>query len=258
MTQVREAVVVKPHLMTKAPITYCSGCHYGMVTRLLSEVLEELGVGGTAIGLVGPSCSGSLHTNIHLDWLAAAHGRAPAAATGIKRVRPECTVFTVQGDGDLASIGIGNFMHAMLRGEKLTTIFLNNACFGQTGGQMAPTTLLGMRSTTTPLGREAGKQGYVLHVAELAASMKGVAYAARCSLHTPSNYQRAKKAMKIAFEKQMKGIGYGFVELLSACPTNWGLSPLDSLKFIEEKMIVEFPLGELKNVDSLDSEVKSV
>ncbi|MFA4837123.1 MAG: thiamine pyrophosphate-dependent enzyme [Dehalococcoidia bacterium] len=257
MTQIKQKVTTRPQLMTKAPITYCPGCHYGIVTRLLAEVLEELGIGGTCIGLVGPSCSASLQWNIYIDWMSAAHGRAPASATGIKRVRPECTVFTVQGDGDLVSIGLGNFMHAMLRGEKLTTIFLNNACFGQTGGQMAPTTLIGMRTTTTPLGRDERKHGYPLHVAELAASMKGVAYSARYSFNSPANYRKARKAIKAAFQKQLDGIGYGFVELLCPCPTNWGMTPLDALKFIEERMIPEYPLGEFKNVDSLDAEVKN-
>jgi len=256
MSQVRESIVTKPQLIMEAPVSYCPGCHYGMVTRLLAETLEELGIGGTSIGLVGPSCSGSLMMNIHLDWFAAPHGRAPAAATAIKRVRPECTVFTVQGDGDLVSIGLGNFMHAMLRGEKLTTVFLNNACFGQTGGQMAPTTLLGMRSTTTPNGRNEKKEGYPLRTAELAASMAGVAYSARYSLHTPANYQRAKKAIRMAFEKQTKGIGYGFVELLCPCPTNWKMPPLDCLTFIEKEMSRYYPFGEFKNVDALGSEVK--
>jgi len=157
-------------------------------------------------------------------------------------------VFTVQGDGDLGAIGLGCFMNTLLRGEKLTTIFLNNANYGLTGGQMAPTTLLGMRTTTTPDGREAQVTGYPLHCAELVASMAGVAYSARCSVHNPVNFQKAKKAVKSAFQKQIEGKGYGFVEILCACPSGWGLNPVECLKFVEERMIAEYPLGEFKNI----------
>jgi 2-oxoglutarate ferredoxin oxidoreductase subunit beta len=252
MKLARDKIVTRPKLMTQARSPYCPGCHYGIVTRLIAEVLEELDLGGRAIGLVAPSCSGGLQWQINIDWMSAAHGRAAATATGIKRVHPGAVVFTVQGDGDLGAIGLGNTMHAMLRAEKITTIFLNNAGYGQTGGQMAPTTLIGMQTTTTPGGRQVSKEGYPLHVAELAAWMRGVAYSARWTVHTPPNYQRAKRAAKTAFQKQLDDIGFSLLELLCACPTNWSLSAVDCLKYIDDNMIAEYPLGEFKNVDKLE------
>lgn len=250
---IKERICGRPRLRTSAPSTYCPGCHYGIITRLLCEVIEELNIEGRAIGLAGVGCSFlSKPVQIDVDFASCPHGRAPAMGTALKRIHPEAVVFTVQGDGDLGAIGLGCFMHALLRAEKLTTIFLNNAGYGQTGGQMAPTTLLGMRTTTTPEGRDPRSQGFPLHVAELAASMRGVAYSARCTVHTPAHYQRAKRAVTMAFNKQLEGIGYGFVEFISACPPNWGLNPLDCLKFIDEKMIPEYPLGEFKNVASID------
>ena len=243
-----------PKLKVPIPFQfYCPGCHYGIITRLLCEVLEELGIDGKAIGLAGVGCSfGGMPLSIDVDFTACPHGRAPAMATAIKRIYPEAVVFTVQGDGDLGAIGLGCFMNALLRGEKLTTIFMNNACYGTTGGQMAPTTPWGMRTTTTTEGRDPKLTGFPLHAAELVANMKGVAYSARCTVHSPGNYQRAKKAVKTAFQKQMDGIGYGFVEFLSACPPNWRLSPQDCLEFISGKMMAEFPLGEFKNVDVIE------
>ena len=249
----KEKTVSKPTLRTMMPSTYCPGCHYGIITRIICEVLEELGIADRAIGLAGVGCSfGSKPIHIDVDFCACPHGRAPAMATAMKRIHPDAVIFTCQGDGDLGAIGLGCFMNALLRGEKLTTIFLNNAGYGQTGGQMAPTTLIGMRTTTTSEGRDPALTGYPLHAAELTASMKGVAYAARVSVHTPANFQRAKRAVKTAFQKQIDGIGYGFVEFLSACPANWALPPLECLTFIEEKMIAEYPLGEFKNVDKIE------
>ncbi|MDD5093102.1 MAG: thiamine pyrophosphate-dependent enzyme [Dehalococcoidia bacterium] len=252
MSQVKDKIVGRPRLMTQARCSYCAGCHYGIVTRLVAEVMEELDVGGRAVGVVGPSCSAGLQWQLNIDWMSAAHGRGAPTATGIKRVHPDAVVFTVQGDGDLGAIGLGNTLHAMLRGEKLTTIFLNNACYGQTGGQMAPTTLIGMNSTTTTDGRQASREGYPIHVAELAAWMRGVVYSARWTVHTPANYRRAKQAVKIALQKQLDGVGFSLVELLCACPTNWALSAVDCLKYIDEKMIAEYPLGEFKNVDKIE------
>ena len=252
MSQVKYKIVTRPKVMTQARAAYCPGCNYGVVAFLISEVLEELNISGRAIGLAAPSCSAGIQWQLNIDWMSAAHGRAAPTATGIKRVHPDAVVFSVQGDGDMAAIGLGNTLHAMMRSEKLTNIFLNNAGYGQTGGQMAPTTLLGMRSTTTPDGRDASKQGYPLHMAEMAASLKGVAYSARWTVHNPYNYQQAKRAIKIAFQKQLDGVGFSTVELLCPCPTNWALSPTDSLKYLEEKMIAEYPLGEFKNVDKLE------
>ncbi len=248
-TFTKEKIVGRPGLRTMAPSTYCPGCHYGIITRVICETLEELGIAGQAIGLAGVGCSyGSKPMHIDADWISCPHGRAPAMATAIKRIHPEAVVFTCQGDGDLGAIGIGAFMSALLRGEKLTTIFLNNAGYGQTGGQMAPTTVMGMRTTTTQQGRNES-HGYPLHGAELGASMKGVAYAARVTVHTPANFQRAKKAVKTAFQKQIDNIGYGFVEFVSACPSVWGMSPVECLTFITENMLKEYPLGEFKNLD---------
>jgi len=253
-TITKEKIYGAPKL--KTPIHarfYCPGCHYGIICKAICEVIEDLEIDGKAIGLAGVGCSfGGVPITVDVDFNSAPHGRAPAMATAIKRILPETVVFTVQGDGDLGAIGLGCFMNALLRGEKLTTIFLNNACYGTTGGQMAPTTLVGMKTTTTVYGRDPKITGYPFHGAELAASMKAVAYSARCSVHTPVNYQQTKKALKMAFQKQLDGIGYGFVEILSACPANWGLSPVDCLKFISEEMIVEYPLGEFKNVDAID------
>ena len=254
MTKItKEKIVTTPRLRTKFPSTYCPGCHYGIITRILCEVIEELGIEDRAIGLAGVGCSfGSKPAHIDVDFTPCPHGRAPAMATAIKCVHPDAVVFTCQGDGDLGAIGLGCFMNALVRGEKLTTIFLNNAGYGQTGGQMAPTTLLGMRTTTTPGGRDVALTGYPLHGAELAATQRGVAYSSRVSVHTPANFQRAKRAVMTAFQKQIDGTGYGFVEFLSACTANWGMPPLDCLTFIEEKMIAEYPLGEFKNVDKLE------
>ncbi|MEE4354720.1 MAG: thiamine pyrophosphate-dependent enzyme, partial [Desulfatiglans sp.] len=242
----------RPKLRIPTLGMYCPGCHYGIITRIICEVLEELGIEGKAIGLAGVGCSfGGAPMTIDVDWTSCPHGRAPAMATAIKRIYPDAMVITVQGDGDLGAIGLGCFMNALVRGEHFTTIFLNNAVYGTTGGQMAPTTLLGMKTTTTPTGRNVENSGYPLHIPELAATMKGVAYAARCSVHTPGNFKKAKKALRTAFEKQMNGIGYGIVEFISACPPNWGLSPLECLDFISDKMLEEYPLGEFKNVDQI-------
>ena len=250
----KEKIYGTPKLRVPIPFSmFCPGCHYGIIVRLLCEVIEELGIEGRAIGLAGVGCSfGPFTMLIDVDFTACPHGRAPAMGTAIKRIHPEAIVFTVQGDGDLGAIGLGCFMNTLLRGEKLTTIFLNNACYGTTGGQMAPTTPWGMRTTTTPKGRDPSTTGFPLHAAELTATMKGVAYSARCSVHTAANFQRAKKAVKMAFQKQMDGIGYGFVEFLSACPPNWGMTPVDCSKFLSERMIAEYPLGEFKNANAIE------
>jgi 2-oxoglutarate ferredoxin oxidoreductase subunit beta len=246
-------VTGRPDLRLLSLGMYCPGCHYGIITRVICEVIEELGVAGKAIGLAGVGCSfGGAPMTIDIDWTSCPHGRAPAMATAIKRIYPDAMVLTVQGDGDLGAIGLGCFMNALVRGENLTTIFLNNAVYGTTGGQMAPTTLLGMKTTTTPLGRDIQTNGYPLHVPELAATMRGVAYAARCTVHTPANFQKAKKSLKTAIQKQMDGIGYGIVEFVSACPPGWGLKPLECLDYISERMLEEYPLGEFKNVDKTD------
>jgi 2-oxoglutarate ferredoxin oxidoreductase subunit beta len=250
----KELVVGNPKLRVPLPYgVYCPGCHYGSIVRILCEVIEELGVDDRAIGLAGVGCSfGSFNIFINIDFVACPHGRAPAMATAMKRIYPDDIVFTVQGDGDLGAIGLGCWMNALNRGETLSTVFLNNACYGTTGGQMAPTTLPGQKTTTTPGGRDPRTTGFPFHGAELAASMPGVAYSARVSMHTPKNWREAKKAVKKAFEKQLNGIGYGFVEMLSACPTSWKMSPEECLEWIENKMTKEYPLGVFKDVDKIE------
>ena len=244
----KKVVLEKPKLRTDFPSTYCSGCHYGIITRIFCEVIDELGIEGRAIGLAGVGCSyGSKPLHIDIDWTSCPHGRAPAMATAIKRINPDAVVFTVQGDGDLGAIGLGCFMNAVLRNEKLTTFFLNNAGYGQTGGQMAPTSLIGMQTSTTPEGRDPATTGFPLHGAELVAGMKSVSYAARVSVHTPAEYNKAKKAVRTAFQKQIAGVGYSFVEFVSACPTIWRMTPADSLTFIQENMLKEYPLGVIKD-----------
>ncbi len=253
MTETREMVAGRPTLRTPGGGTYCPGCHYGIITRIICEVIEELDIADRAIGLAGVGCSyGSKPSHIDVDFCACPHGRAPAMATAMKRINPDAIVFTCQGDGDLGAIGLGCFMNAVYRGEMLTTIFLNNAGYGMTGGQMAPTTLPGMKTTTTPEGRDPLTTGFPFHGAELVATLPGVSYSARVSVHTPAAYRKAKKALTIAFQRQMDGVGYSFVEFVSACPSNWGMDPLECLDFIEKDMIGEYPIGEFKNVSRID------
>jgi 2-oxoglutarate ferredoxin oxidoreductase subunit beta len=219
---------------------------------LLCEVIEELDIEGRAIGITGGGCTSRWVRYIDVDMVGGIHGPGPAIATAIKRIHPEAVVFAIQGDGEQGAIGLGYFISTVLRAEKLTIISMNNACFGTTGGQMAPTTLLGMRTSTTISGRDPAVTGFPLHAPELAATMKGTAYSVRVSVHTPVNRQRAKAALKSAFQKQIEGLGLSLIEFISACPPNWQLSPTECLKFIEEKMLAEYPLGEFKNVVSID------
>jgi len=222
---------------------YCPGCTHGISHRLIMETLEEMGKLGEAIG-VGPiGCSVLAHTVMNVDMLEAAHGRAPAVASGIRRVHPDKIVFTYQGDGDLASIGTGEIVHAAARGEKFTTFFINNAIYGMTGGQMAPTTLLGQKSTTTIGGRTAEQSGAPMRVCELLATLDGAVYVERVALNSPANINKAKKAVRRAFEVQEKKLGFSFVEFISTCPTNWGLSPVASMEHVKEKMLPYYPLG---------------
>lgn len=228
------------------PTHYCPGCTHGVIHRLVAEVLEELDVLGDAIGVAPVGCSVLAYDYFNCDMHEAAHGRAPAVATGIKRVDPSKVVFTYQGDGDLASIGAAEIVHVAHRGEKITTIFVNNAIYGMTGGQMAPTTLIGQRATTAPYGRTVEHSGMPLKVAEMLATINGAAFVERVSVDTPANIRKAKKAIKKAFEIQISGEGFGIVEVLSACPTNWGLAPADALKWLQENMIPYYPLGNLR------------
>jgi 2-oxoglutarate/2-oxoacid ferredoxin oxidoreductase subunit beta len=238
-------VRARPAALTTAATHYCPGCTHGLATRLIAEVIDELGLRGRAIGIGSVGCSVFSYRYLDVDFLEAAHGRAPAVATGVKRVRPEAVVFTIQGDGDLASIGAAEILHAAARGESITVVFLNNAIYGMTGGQMAPTTLLGQVTTSTPDGRDR-RTGGPLHLSEMLALAPGAAYVARRSLHDPVAVARAKQALRKAFEVQLRGEGLALVELLSACPTNWGLDPTAALAFVRDAMTAEFPVGDLK------------
>lgn len=226
---------------------YCPGCTHGVIHKLVAETLEELGVLDKAVGVAPVGCAVFAYNYFNCDMHEAAHGRAPAVATGIKRSNPELTVFTYQGDGDLASIGIAEVVHAAMRGEKFTTIFINNAIYGMTGGQMAPTTLVGQKATTAPLGRDKDHYGSPLHIAELLSTIDGAAYISRVSVTSVPNIVKAKKSIKKAFEVQQAGLGFSIVEVLSTCPTNWGMTPVNALKWIDETMSVEFPLGVFKD-----------
>ena len=241
-------VFKKTSMLTDTPFHYCPGCTHGIIHRLVAEVLEELGVGETAIGIAPVGCAVFAYNYFNCDMMEAAHGRAPACATGAKRVHPDKVVFTYQGDGDLASIGAAEIVHAAARGEKITTIFVNNAIYGMTGGQMAPTSLPGQITTTSPYGRDTAHCGFPVKMSEMLSQLNGPAYIERVSVHDVPPVIAAKKAIKKAFEAQIEGKGFSMVEVLSTCPTNWGLTPQEALKWLEENMIPQFPLGVYKEV----------
>lgn len=232
--------------LTNKETHYCPGCTHGIIHRLVAEVLEELGVLGDAVGVAPVGCSVLAYEYFDCDMHEAGHGRAPAVATGIKRVVPENVVFTYQGDGDLASIGTAEIIHVAHRAEKLTTIFVNNAIYGMTGGQMAPTTLIGQKATTAPYGRSAAENGMPLRMSEMIATIDGAVYVERVSVHNPAAIRKAKAAIKTAFQCQIDGKGFSMVEVLSTCPTNWGMTPIDGLKWLEDNMIPYYPLGNFK------------
>ncbi|MFN3928094.1 MAG: thiamine pyrophosphate-dependent enzyme [Thermoflexus sp.] len=241
-----EKVYERPRVLIEVHTHYCPGCTHGVAHRLIAEVLEEMGLRERTIGVASVGCSVFAYNYFDVDFVEAPHGRAPAMATGIKRMLPDRIVFTYQGDGDLASIGMGEIIHTAARGENITVIFINNANYGMTGGQMAPTTIPGQRTTTTPNGRDVRRSGFPIRMAEMLANLEGPSYVARRSLHDPKNIRLAKKAIRMAFEAQARGLGFSFVELLSTCPTNWGLSPIEAMHWVEEMMIPVFPLGEFK------------
>lgn len=238
----------RPHALTDKQFSYCPGCTHGIAHRLVAEVIDELGVEGRTIGIAPVGCSVLAYEFFNTDMLQAAHGRAPAVATAVKRVHPDSIVFSYQGDGDLASIGMAETVHAASRGEKITVIFINNAIYGMTGGQMAPTSLPHQVTQTSPYGRNVDTDGYPIRVVEMLSTLDGVAFAARESLDTPKNVRAAKRAIKKAFEYQVDGVGYTIVELLSNCPTNWGLSPSASMDWLRENLIPYYPLGVYKDV----------
>ena len=240
-------VYEKSRGLTDVEFHYCPGCHHGIIHKLVAESLVELGLLDDAIGVCPVGCSVFAFKYFNCDMQEAAHGRAPAAATGIKRTHPHQAVFTYQGDGDLASIGAAEIVHAAMRGEKFTTIFVNNAIYGMTGGQMAPTTLIGQKTTTSPYGRSEEWCGAPIKICEMLSAIPDCYYAERVALNTTANIIKAKKAITKAFRYQMEGHGLNIVEILSTCPTNWGLSPVEAMKWLEENMIPYYPLGVYKD-----------
>lgn len=238
----------KPEMITDATMHYCPGCTHGIVHRLIAEVLEELEVDDKAIAVAPVGCSVLAYNYFNIDGSEAAHGRAPAVATAIKRIHPDKIVYTYQGDGDLASIGMAETVHVAARNENITTIFINNAIYGMTGGQMAPTTLIDQVTTTSPRGRTSRNESGPIKISELLATIDGPAYIERVSVNDIKNIKNAKKAIKKAFEYQIAGKGYTLIEVLSTCPSNWGMSPVDSLRWLEKNMMPVFPLGVYKEV----------
>jgi 2-oxoglutarate ferredoxin oxidoreductase subunit beta len=242
------AVVFEPtKAMCDVPTHYCPGCTHGIIHRLVGEVLDELGVVDKAIGVAPVGCSVLAYDYFACDMFEAAHGRAPAVATGVKRVKPEAVVFTYQGDGDLAAIGTAEIVHAATRGENIVTVFVNNCIYGMTGGQMAPTTLPGQVTQTSPYGRDVKVQGHPIRVSEMISTLDGACYVERVSVDSVPNVNKAKKAIKKAFQNQLEGKGFSLIEVLSICPTNWGLSPDESMKWLRENMIPYYPLGVKKD-----------
>lgn len=237
----------RPKALLDVPTHYCPGCTHGIIHRLVAEVIDELGILDTTIGIAPVGCSVLAYDYFACDMFEAAHGRAPAVATGIKRSNPDSVVFTYQGDGDLAAIGTAETVHAATRGEKVTTIFVNNCIYGMTGGQMAPTTLPGQVTETTPYGRDVELAGNPIRISEMIATLDGACYVERVSVDSVPNVMKAKKAIKKAFEAQLAGKGYSLVEVLSICPTNWGLSPQESFKWLRENMMDYYPLGVKKD-----------
>jgi len=244
----------RPRSLTDAQFHYCPGCSHGIVHRLVAEAMDELGVEGKAIGLAPVGCAVFAYNYFNCDMVQAAHGRAQAVATGLKRALPDSVVFTYQGDGDLAAIGTAETVHAATRGENITVIFINNAIYGMTGGQMAPTTLPNQITQTTPYGRDVKEAGHPIKVCELLATLDGVALAQRVSVDSVKNVKIAKKAIKKAFEYQIAGKGYTIVEIVCTCPTNWGLSVQDSLEWLRKNMLVHYPLGVVKDIGAKEGE----
>ncbi len=250
---IEKLVYQRPDALADLYTHYCPGCTHGTAHRLVAEVLDELGLQEETILVASVGCSVFSYKYFDVDAAEAAHGRACAMATGIKRVNPHKIVFTYQGDGDLASIGLAETMHAAIRGENITVIFLNNAIYGMTGGQMAPTTLPGQQTTSSPFGRDIKLTGNPIHIAELLGSIPGTAYSVRRSLHDARHVIQAKKAIHTAFEAQQQGLGFSVVELLSSCPTNWKMTPNEALEWVRDSMMPTYPLGDYKVHEALQS-----
>ena len=242
-------VFERPHALVDTPLHYCPGCTHGIIHRLIAEVLDELGIEGSTVGVSPVGCTYNNYLYFNCDMVQAAHGRAPAVATGLKRSLPGKQVFTYQGDGDLAAIGTAEIVHAATRGEKISTIFVNNAIYGMTSGQMAPTTLVGQVTTTTPFGRKPELHGYPVPVCEMLSTLEGAVYVARVAVDTVPNIKKAKAAIKKAFQVQMAGLGFSIVEVLSTCPTNWGMAPEKAIEWLQQNMMEHYPLGVYKGED---------
>lgn len=240
-------VFTRPKSLKDTPFHYCSGCGHSITHRLIAEVIDELNIADRTIGIPPAGCAVIAYNYFDIDMLESPHGRGCAVATGMKRILPDRVIFTYQGDGDLAAIGTAETIHAANRGEHITVIFINNAVYGMTGGQMAPTTLLGQVSTTTPSGRKAAPDGYPLHISELLAQLPGTAYIERCAVNTAKNILKARKAIRKAFQYQMDRLGFTLVEILSQCPTNWKMPPVEACRWIDDVMVKEFPLGVIKD-----------
>ncbi len=252
VTSIEEKLVYdRPETLVDINTHYCPGCTHGVAHRLVAEVIEEMALTEKTIGVASVGCSVFAYNYFNFDFVQSPHGRAPAMATGVKRSRPDRIVFTYQGDGDMLSIGAGEIVHAAARGEGITVIFINNAIYGMTGGQMAPTTLPGMKTTSSPRGRDVEQQGYPIRAAEMISTLDGAGYVVRRSLHNPKNIRMAKQAIRAAFECQVRGLGFSMVELISTCPTNWGILPNQALQWAEENMLPMYPIGDYKVTPAL-------
>jgi len=249
---VRKKIYGIPDLVLFPSLMACPGCQHPTIGRIAAEALMELDIDGRAIAIMGVGCTGALLPMTNIDLILPAHGRGPDAATAIKRIHPDTIVWSIQGDGDCIAIGAGPFIGALTRGEKITIIMGNNTNYGTTGGQMSPTTVTGQLTTTSPKGRNAEFEGYPTHTAELAATFNGCAYSARGSLTSPANYKKTKRYIKTAFQKQIDNVGLSFVEVISACPVNWHKTPVECIKWIEDTVLKELPLGEFKNIDRIE------
>ncbi len=240
-------VFQKPKALTDAPLHYCPGCTHGIIHRLVAEAIDELGIEGKTVGVAPVGCAVMAYDYFACDMVEAAHGRAPAVATGLKRALPENVIFTYQGDGDLASIGMAETVHAATRNENITVIFVNNAIYGMTGGQMAPTSLPGQVTQTSPYGRDTNTVGFPIRVSEMLATLDGPEFIQRVAVNNVKNVNAAKKAIKKSFQNQIEGKGFSLIEVVSSCPTNWGMTPKKALEWVEEKMIPYYPLGVYKD-----------
>ena len=246
-----KTVYDRPHALSDVPLHYCPGCTHGIIHKVVAQVIDELGIEDRTVGIAPVGCSVFAYNYFECDMIEAAHGRAPAVATGVKRTHPDTVVFTYQGDGDLAAIGTAETVHIGTRGENVTIIFVNNAIYGMTGGQMAPTTLPGQVTTTSPYGRDRKIQGSPIRICEMLSTLDGVAFAARTSVDTPKNINHTKQLIKKAFQNQLDKKGLSIVEVLSTCPTNWGMTPQAALQWLRENMMEYYPLGIFKDSEAI-------